>query len=61
MTETQKLAARFDAAVGLVDVRFYLIGEASHEEVCQEVNRLYDALANGDCATLDFKDSHCAP
>ena len=60
MTECQKLADRFEkkAADGLVDVKFYVAGEVASEQVCLEINRLYDAVENGDCAHLDFKDSH---
>jgi hypothetical protein len=60
-TECQKLAARFaaKAANGLVDVKFYVKSpaEAVHEQVCEEVNRLYQAIERGDVAALDFKDA----
>jgi hypothetical protein len=61
-SERQVLAERFEgmAADGLVDVKFYLrnLREAATEQVCREVNSLYAALDRGDCARLDFKDSH---
>jgi hypothetical protein len=62
MTECQKLADRFKekAAAGLVDVKFYVAGEAASEQVCREINRLYEAYENGDCVDLDFDDSHKA-
>lgn len=59
MTECQKLADRFVkmAAAGLVDVKFYVAAEeAASEQVCREVNRLYQAVENGDCVDLDFLD-----
>lgn len=61
-TERQDLAARFEgmAASGLVDVKFYVRApeEAGTEDVCREVNDLYEAVERGDCAPLDFKDSY---
>ncbi len=60
-TECQKLVDRFaaKAASGLVDVKFFVRNpdEAVHEQVCQEVNRLYEAVERGDVADLDFNDS----
>lgn len=60
-TECQKLAERFaaKAASGLVDVKFYVRNpaEAVHEQVCQEVNRLYEAVDRLDVTDLDFNDS----
>lgn len=60
MTECQKLAERFEkmAQDGLLDVKFYASGEAAAEQVCREVNRLYQALEQGEFADVDFKDSH---
>lgn len=56
----ETLAARYEtmAANGLVDVKFFLgnAGEATTEQVCREVNALYDALDRGDCEVLDFGD-----
>ncbi len=60
-TECQKLADRFEklAGEGLLDVKFYVAGsEAVTEQVCREVNRLYDALEHDEFAELDFKDSY---
>jgi len=60
-TECQKLAERFErmAGEGLLDVKFYVAGrEAVTEQVCREVNRLYDALDRDEAANLDFKDAH---
>lgn len=62
-SECQKLAGRFErmASEGLVDVKFYVSGEAASEQVCREVNRLYAAVENGECSKLDFKDSYKQP
>jgi hypothetical protein len=60
-TETQKLAGRFESLAnlkGMLDVKFYFSGEASSEQVCEEVNRLYQAVDKGEFAVLDFKDSY---
>lgn len=60
-TEAQKLATRFSemADGGLVDVKFYLRNreEAGTEQVCREVNKLYEAVDKDEIASLDFKDS----
>jgi hypothetical protein len=59
-TECQKLSDRFaeKAAGGLVDVKFFVRNpdEAVHEQVCKEVNRLYEAVDRGDVVDLDFND-----
>jgi hypothetical protein len=56
----QKLAVRFKgmADEGLTDVKFFLrnLDEAAEEQVCKEVNELYEAVDRGDCVPLDFKD-----
>ena len=56
----ETLAARYEkmAADGLQDVKFFLgnAGEATTEQVCREVNSLYDALDRGDFEPLDFGD-----
>ena len=60
-TECQKLADRFEkmAGDGLLDVKFYVANrEAVTEQVCREVNRLYEALERDEAANLDFKDSY---
>jgi len=61
-TECQKLADRFASMAkkdGLLDVKFYVAsGEVATEQACREVNRLYEALDNGESAKLDFKDSN---
>jgi hypothetical protein len=63
MTDTScdTLAVRFEkmAADGLLDVKFYVAGrELVTEQVCREVNRLYEALERGESAELDFKDGY---
>lgn len=62
MKETTDLAARFNemAAAGLVDVKFFVRNqdEAVSEQVCAEVNRLYEALERGESVLLEFKDSN---
>jgi hypothetical protein len=59
-TECQKLADRFAAMAkdGLLDVKFYVAGEVAAEQACREVNRLYEALDNGESSELDLKDSY---
>lgn len=60
-TSCDDLANRFEkmATEGLLDVKFYVAGrELVTEQVCREVNRLYEALERGECAKLDFKDSY---
>jgi hypothetical protein len=60
-TECQKLKERFSAKAdsGLVDVKFFVVNpsEALGEQVCGEVNALYEAVARGDVKELDFNDS----
>jgi hypothetical protein len=60
-TECQRLAERFKlkADAGLVDVKFFVSDptEAVAEQVCQEVNMLYDAVERGELRRLDFNDS----
>jgi hypothetical protein len=60
--DCQNLADRFEkmaAEDGLLDVKFYVAGrELVTEQVCREVNRLYEALERGESAELDFKDSY---
>jgi hypothetical protein len=62
MSNCEKLADRFEkmaAREGLLDVKFYVAGrELVTEQVCREVNRLYEALERGESAELDFKDSY---
>lgn len=59
-TQCNALAIRFadKAANGLRDVKFYLQNrdEAGVEDVCSEVNRLYDAVAAGQAAALNMGD-----
>jgi hypothetical protein len=56
------LSQRFDQKrkEGLLDVKFFVRhhDEATHEAVCREANRLYDAVDAGEAEVLDFKDSH---
>lgn len=60
LSERQKLAARYEnmQAAGLTDVKFFLrnSGEATTEQVCGEVNAMYEALDRGDFKALDFGD-----
>ncbi|MGN6364433.1 hypothetical protein [Asticcacaulis taihuensis] len=62
--ECAKLAATYEAkkAAGLVDVKFFLrnTDEVLGEEICAEVNRLDEAIANGDFVPLVFDDRHKA-
>lgn len=54
------LADRFTkkAAAGLLDVKFFLQNreEAGAEEVCQEVNALYQAVDDNKAKPLDLGD-----
>lgn len=58
LSERETLAARYDTmkAAGLVDVKFYLRDprEATTEQVCREVNAMYEALDKGKSKPLDF-------
>jgi hypothetical protein len=60
MTERASLDARYTdmKAKGLVDVKFLLgnPAEATREELCREVNAMYDALDRGESKLLDFGD-----
>ncbi|WP_441280535.1 hypothetical protein [Tardiphaga sp. 862_B3_N1_1] len=60
-TECQTLAERFEkkALAGLVDVKFLVSNpsEADAELVCEEVNRLYAAIEQGEFRPLDFNDA----
>ncbi len=60
-SECQKLKERFEvkAAAGLVDVKFFVVNpsEALGEQVCAEVNALYEAVGRGDVKDLDFNDT----
>ncbi|MDE2013605.1 MAG: hypothetical protein KGJ75_11825 [Alphaproteobacteria bacterium] len=61
-TPCDVLAERFEkkAADGLIDVKFFLQSHdgmvLDKEEVCAEVNRLYDAVEAGKAKPLDFGD-----
>ncbi len=63
-TNCMTLAGRFKelAGKGLVDVKFYVsnLDEAVTEQVCGEVNSLYEAREAGKTAPLDFGDSRRA-
>jgi len=53
------LAGRVQTKVhaGLKDMKFFLGNDdAGTEEVCQEVNRLYQAIDDGKFTELDFGD-----
>lgn len=58
-TNCNKLASRFESlkAKGLIDVKFYVRSpkEATSEQICQEVNNLYDAIDRGEFAEMTFK------
>lgn len=60
LSQRQELAARFEKmqAAGLTDVKFFLrnSGEATTEQVCAEVNAMYEAFDRGDFKELDFGD-----
>lgn len=62
MSATEKLAILHNemALRGLLDVQFSLSNrkEAAPELVCLEVNRLYEAIENGDYVELKFNDSY---
>ena len=59
--ECHSLAKRFEAKAlaGLVDVKFLVSnpGEADAEQVCEEVNQLYNAIDRGEFRPLDFNDA----
>lgn len=60
-SECQSLAALFAAKAqtdGLEDVKFFVaaVSEFSAEEICGEVNRLYQAVEAGAVKTLSFGD-----
>ena len=59
--QCNQLAARFEemAAGGLLDVTFFVRNqdEATAESVCEELNRLYDAVDRGEEVPLDFRDA----
>jgi hypothetical protein len=52
------LAARYDnmKAAGLVDVKYLLSNtrEATTEQVCVEVNAMYDALERNECKPFEL-------
>lgn len=60
--ECQVLAQRFQgmASEGLSDVKFFLrnLDEALKNQVCGEVELVYEAFEAGNCASLDFRDSY---
>jgi hypothetical protein len=57
-SERDDLAARYEsmAANGLVDVKYLVTnaGEATTEQVCGEVNALYEALARHEYKPFDL-------
>lgn len=61
-TQSAILASRFEAKAkdGLADVKFYLSNEAETtvEEVCREINALYDAVERDDYDLFKFNDSY---
>lgn len=62
MTHCETLADRFAsmAADGLVDVKFYArnVQEASTEQLCDEVSRIYAAYERNEFEPLRFNDSY---
>lgn len=60
ITESEKLASFYEkkARDGLLDVKFYLrnLDDSGTEEVCRDVNALYEAAENGAIEVLDFGD-----
>ncbi len=60
--ECEKLARRVEsmAAQGLVDVKFFVkdLDGATPQQVCAEINAIYDAVERGNCRPLEFNDSH---
>jgi len=61
--QCQALAQRFQRMAveeGLVDVKFFLrnLDEALKNQVCGEVEAVYEAFEAGDCAPLNFRDSY---
>ena len=60
--QSEKLALRFEkkAKNGLLDVKFYVRNreETSVEQVCTEVNMMYDAIERGELSPIDLGDSH---
>jgi len=50
--------ARMQSKEGLVDTKFLLSNpaEATSDEVCREVNAMYEALDRGESKALDFGD-----
>lgn len=61
-TEQEKLAQRYAKlrAVGLCDLKFSLnVAEATVEQVCTDVNRVYDAFERGNyVASKTWNDSN---
>lgn len=61
-TECEALVERYKQkqAQGLIDVKFFVRNaeEALKEEICEEVNRLDDAIEEGNCVPLVFNDRH---
>ncbi len=63
MDNCSKLASRFSAAAkneGLADVKFFLrnLDEAVKEQVCREVEDIYEALDNKSVVDSKFRDSY---
>ena len=57
-TEQQKLVARFQAMKandGLKDLKFFFgqVSEATVDDFCEEVNRLYKLVDEGKCTKVD--------
>lgn len=60
-THCTELEERFGtmASNGLLDVKFFVRNaqEATPDQLCEEVTRLYAAVDRGEVTPLDFKDS----
>lgn len=60
-THCTELEERFEnmASNGLLDVKFFVRNaqEATPDQLCDEVSRLYAAVDRGEATPLDFKDA----
>ena len=61
--EFERLSSRYakqKEKEGLVDVKYYLrnTDDAVTEQVCRDVNKLYESVEKGGAVGLKFKDSH---
>ena len=58
-TKLSRRYAKQKEEEGLVDVKYYLrnTDDAVTEQVCHDVNKLYESVENGGAVELNFKDS----